>query len=94
MLEDYKEVGVIIKKSKKNGSKFNGISFVVTGTLETLSRDEAKDLIRKNGGDVAGSVSKKTGYVVVGESPGSKAEKAKALGVKTLSEKDFLSMLS
>lgn len=94
LLEDYQDVGVVIRKPEKASQKLGGKSFVITGTLETHSREEAQDLVRQNGGNVAGSVSKKTDFVVVGENPGSKAEKAKKLGVKTLSEKEFLSMLS
>jgi len=82
------------KTSDNNrGDKFTESVFVVTGTLPTLSRDEAKDLVRKNGGDISSSVSKKTNYVLAGESPGSKYEKAKDLGVKIISEEEFLNML-
>lgn len=70
-----------------------GKSFVLTGTLERLSRDEAKDRIRSLGGDVSESVGKKTAYVVVGADPGSKAEKAKKLGVAVLNEREFLAIL-
>jgi DNA ligase (NAD+) len=70
-----------------------GKTFVVTGTLPTLKRDEAKELIRKAGGKVTDSVSKKTDYLVVGEDAGSKLEKAQALGVKTLSEAALLELI-
>ncbi|MEK7560168.1 MAG: NAD-dependent DNA ligase LigA [Patescibacteria group bacterium] len=73
--------------------KLEGQSFVFTGEMESLSRDEAKDRVRALGGDVSGSVSKKTDYVVAGESPGSKYEKAKKLGVKILTESEFLKMI-
>jgi len=59
---------------------------VVTGTLPTLSRDGVKEFIESNGGKVTDSVSKKTSYLVLGENPGSKAEKAKSLGIKILDE--------
>lgn len=93
LLQDYMELGVKIKSAKSTGSKFKGKTFVLTGTLEKLSRDEAKSKIQSQGGKVSGSVSKKTDFVVVGSDPGSKAKKAKELGVKILSEKEFLSIL-
>jgi len=66
--------------------KLSGLTFVVTGTLPTLSRDGVKEFIESNGGKVTDSVSKKTSYLVLGENPGSKAEKAKSLGIKILDE--------
>jgi DNA ligase (NAD+) len=67
---------------------------VLTGTLVTMSRDEAAQEIRKRGGSVTNSVSKNTSFLVVGEEPGStKTEQAKALGVQQLSEEGFLAML-
>jgi DNA ligase (NAD+) len=71
----------------------DGLTIVVTGTLEGLSRDEAKEAILARGGKAAGSVSKKTSYVVVGENPGSKHEKALALGVPVLDEAGFTELL-
>jgi DNA ligase (NAD+) len=70
-----------------------GKTFVLTGTLPTLSRDEAKALIEAEGGKVSGSVSKKTDYVVAGEEAGSKLEKALALGLVVLNEAQLQSML-
>ncbi|MCD8339733.1 MAG: NAD-dependent DNA ligase LigA [Burkholderiales bacterium] len=72
---------------------FTGMTFVLTGTLPTLTRDEASDLIRKFGGKVAGSVSKKTSYVLAGANPGSKLSKAEALGVKIIDQDEFMKML-
>lgn len=72
---------------------FSGKTFVITGTLPTLKRDEAKVLIQKAGGKVTDSVSKKTDYLVVGEEAGSKLEKAEALGIPQLSEAQLLEML-
>lgn len=79
------------KTKKKN--KFTGKIFILTGSLSSLSRDEAKARIRGLGGDVSGSVSKETDYVIVGKKPGLKYEKAKKLGVKILSEEEFLELL-
>ncbi len=91
LLEDLRANGVKIEKVKleTKNLKLSGKIFVLTGTLQTMSRDEAKDKIRALGGDISTSVSKKTTYVVVGESPGSKAQKADLLGVKILDEKEF-----
>jgi DNA ligase (NAD+) len=70
-----------------------GKTFVLTGTLPTLTRDEAKDMIEALGGKVAGSVSKKTDYLVAGTEAGSKLEKAEALGVSILDEMQFRNLL-
>lgn len=84
---------VVIAAPEKTGSIFAGKTFVFTGTLETLSRDEAGDRARVLGAHVANSVSKKTDYVVVGRDAGSKRAAAEALGVTILEETDFLKML-
>ena len=74
--------------------KLSGKTFVLTGTLATMTRDEAKERIRSQGGDVSSSVSKKTSYVVAGESAGSKLDDARELGVQVLSEDEFVRMLA
>ena len=96
LIEAYADNGVIVRSQKKthHPEPLAGKTVVVTGTLETLSRDEAKELIRAAGGKASGSVSAKTDYVLAGENPGSKIEKAKELGVHVLSEAQFLAMLS
>ncbi|MDO8622276.1 MAG: NAD-dependent DNA ligase LigA [bacterium] len=97
VVERLHEVGVRIEvvssKLKAHSSKLSGQTFVFTGELESITRDEAKDLVRSHGGDVSESVSKKTSYVVVGTEPGSKLKKAEMLGVKTIGEAEFLRMV-
>lgn len=95
----------LIKKLQKNGVKIapyhspvkskvlDGKSFVVTGTLETMTRDDAHKKIIQYGGLVSSSVTSKTDYLVVGEDPGSKLDRAKKFGTKVLSEQDFLKMI-
>ena len=73
---------------------FLGKTFVLTGTLPTLTRDAASELIREAGGTVTGSISKKADYLLAGEEAGSKLEKALSLGVKTLTEKELMDLLS
>lgn len=85
---------VDIQKPPKISKKLSGQTFVFTGTLESITRDAAKEKVRLMGGDVSGSVSKETNFVVAGENPGSKYDKAQSLGVKTISEREFLNLIS
>lgn len=80
-------------QGEEKTDKLKGMTLVVTGTLPTLSRTQAEELIVKNGGKAASSVSKKTSYVVAGEAAGSKLTKAQTLGIPVLNESEFLSML-
>ncbi len=79
------------KESKKG--VFTGKTFVLTGTLPTLARDDAKKIIQENGGKVSGSVSKNTSFVLAGDNPGSKYDEAQKLGVKIISEEQFLKIV-
>ena len=89
-----KNVGVkpTVEPRKKSDSGIAGTTWVITGTL-SQPRDEIAEIIIERGGKVSGSVSKKTNYVLAGEEAGSKLEKAKKLGVKIISEKEFRRML-
>jgi DNA ligase (NAD+) len=82
------------KSVKIKNQKLKGKVFVLTGGLESMTRDDAKNKIRELGGDISGSVSPKTDYVVLGSEPGSKSEKAKKLGVKILKESEFLKIIN
>lgn len=94
LLEKFKSAGVSpVSQKKVVGGVFAGKVFVLTGTLPTLSRDDAKKMILEAGGKVAGSVSKNTSYVLLGENAGSKQKDAEKLGIPTLDEQSFLKML-
>ena len=91
LLEKLRVVGVwpqsdFTSVSRKSPGLLNGLTFVITGTLTVFSRDEAKAFIEDHGGKVTDSISKKTSFLVLGEAPGSKLDKAKALGVPVLDE--------
>jgi len=97
ILERMKEAGVEIdpgeKGAKKGKGKFSGMTVVLTGELAGWTRDEAKDIIRREGGSVSSSVSKNTSFVLAGENPGSKYDKAKTLGVRIVDEGEFKEMI-
>ena len=82
----------VTNSTQKNQGKFSGTTWVFTGTLQSMSRDEAGDKVLVLGANVTNTVSKNTSYVVVGKEPGSKYDKAKKLGVKVLDEKEFLTI--
>jgi DNA ligase (NAD+) len=95
LLEKMKNLGVDVSfpMLRVRGYVLRDKSFVLTGELETMTRDEAKEKIRALGGDVSSSVSRATSFVVVGKNPGSKYDKARELGVKMLDEKEFIKMV-
>ena len=87
------QVTVEAMAQKTTKQIFTGMTFVLTGTMPTLARDEAKTMILERGGKVSGSVSKNTDYVIAGESAGSKYDDAKKLGIKIIDETEFLEMI-
>jgi DNA ligase (NAD+) len=93
LLDSGLEISAVAKKVE-TGHPFSGKTFVLTGTLQGMTRDEAAAMIKECGGKVSGSLSQKTHFLVVGESPGSKLDKAKQLGVTCLSEAQFLQALA
>ena len=96
VIAELRELGVQMAEAGATGGpgKLEGKTFVLTGTLKRLTRDSAKDLILRAGGRVTSAVSRKTDYVVVGESPGSKADDARRLGVHVLDEDAFMELVA
>ena len=91
MINDLEALGISPKsKSLPKSDKLGGKTFVLTGTLDSMTRDEAKELIESLGGENTNSVSKKTDVVITGTSPGSKYNKAKELGITIWNEEEFL----
>ena len=86
-------VNPIEEKVNNENSLFDGKTIVLTGKLETLTREEATKIIEDNGGNVSSSVSKKTSFVLLGSDPGSKYDKAVSLGIKIISENEFLDLV-
>ena len=95
MIARLKEAGVNMQMHRQEGADtvLEGITFVITGTLPSMSRKEAAELIERHGGKVTGSVSKKTGYLVAGENAGSKLDKAGALGIPVLTEEELQKLI-
>jgi DNA ligase (NAD+) len=97
MIEEFRAAGLKLtedKRAKKaGGADLGGKTFVVTGTLQNYQREDIENLIKQLGGKAAGSVSKKTDFVIAGEKAGSKLDKAKELGVPVISEQDFEKMI-
>lgn len=95
LIDKLRDCGVKMTENapKTRGGLLDGLTFVITGVLPTMKREEAAELIGQNGGKVTDSVSKKTDYLVVGSDAGSKLTKAQALGIKTIEENELLDML-
>jgi len=95
IVDQLKNAGVNTKVIEKEatGSSLSNLTFVITGTLPTLGRSEAKALIEQNGGKVTGSVSKKTDFLLCGEDAGSKLQKAKELNIKIIDENELFAMM-
>src|SRR3989338_2702131 len=95
LIDKFNKAGVVIAEEKvtEESSKLAGQIFVITGSLESMTREDAQDKVRRLGGDVSSSVSKETDYVVAGSEPGSKYDKANKFRVKIINEKEFLLML-
>jgi DNA ligase (NAD+) len=94
VIEKFKKAGVKpVEKARPQDKRLAGNSFVFTGTLSKLTRNEAKQLVESLGASATDSVTKNTDYVVAGESPGSKLEKAKASGIKIIDEEEFLNLI-
>lgn len=93
MVADLIESGIILEEKEEIDGALKGLKFVLTGSLPTLKRGEATLLIEQNGGEVASSVSKTVDIVLAGEDAGSKLQKAEKLGIKIISEEEFLSMI-
>lgn len=95
LIERFKNYGFTMQyiSNKSEDERFKGLTFVLTGTLPTMTRDEAKAIIEKFGGKASSSVSKKTSYVLAGEAAGSKLTKAEELGLKIIDENEFKNMI-
>jgi DNA ligase (NAD+) len=94
VIDQLRAAGITLEQAERGGSnELEGLTFVLTGSLETMTREEGGDRIRARGGKVSSSVSKRTSYLVAGESAGSKLDKAEQLGVTVLSEEQFMVLL-
>jgi len=98
LLKKFKDLGIWPTEQPQDTGVaqgiFSGMVFVITGTLPSLSRENAKKLIEMHGGKTTDSVSRKTSYLLLGENPGSKLEKATSLGVEVIGEKELLELIN
>jgi DNA ligase (NAD+) len=94
LIERLRKRGLTFEEPRqKTTGALRGMTFVLTGTLDTLSREQATELVEAHGGKVTSGVSKKTSFVVAGAEPGSKLEKARSLGVKVIGETELLELV-
>jgi DNA ligase (NAD+) len=95
LLDKFRHIGIwpVALGNAATGTALTGLTFVITGTLPTLSREDTEELIARHGGKATSSVSRNTSYLVLGEDPGSKLEKARSLGVKIISEQELLDLI-
>ena len=95
MIDEMLKLGVKITNKYSNSLdlRLKGLSFVITGTLDTMSRETAQMKLKELGAKTPNSVSKNTNYVVIGLNPGSKADKARELGIKILNEKELIDII-
>jgi len=96
VIEKLRRAGIVFRDEQKTdrSNRLLGLSFVLTGTLEKYTREQAAEIIRQHSGKVISSVSKKTDYLLAGENAGSKLEKASKIGVTVINEKEFLAMIA
>jgi DNA ligase (NAD+) len=94
LIDKLKKVGIeITNNSNVKDRKLKGLTFVITGTLPTISREKAKEIVKEHGGSISDALSNKTSYLLCGENPGSKFEKAKANHIKIIEEKEFFKLV-
>jgi len=94
VINKFSRAGVVPRsREKQDQAPLKGQSFVFTGTLQTLARNEAKTIVENLGGAVLAGVTRKTSYVVAGSDPGSKLDKARSSGIKIISENEFLKLI-
>ena len=93
LIEELVALGVRVSDVEINEGELSGVNAVLTGSLKTLKRSQAEAMIKEKGGKVASSVSKSVNLVIVGEDAGSKLEKAKKLGIKIITEDEFLELV-
>lgn len=94
LIEEFRKIGIKMESEEKGSLPLSGLTFVITGSLTSFSREKAKELLKNLGAKVGSSITSKTDYLVVGDKPGSKLAKARSLNVKTISEDEFKEVLN